>query len=188
MSGAAGMTSGMDDGGWGPRRVALVVTAGILLVVAVVGAIYLVTGDEADPAAASDALAQVESPGDGWNRTHDVADQASARAHYRVGWRVRVNPGDEEGLCAEAAAWLLDAGALMPGEPVFEDENPPVAKKVGDSCVRAMETFRGAGSDVFATWPNTYSGGYQFGPYLIFETDGGPGGALLATVEARRQE
>ena len=84
-----------------------------------------------------------------------LADDSTARERYQVGWAVRVDPGDDAGLCAEAAAWLVASGALMPGEPVFDDETTPTESEVADSCVQAIESFEGAGSDAFATWPNT---------------------------------
>ncbi|MET0523156.1 MAG: hypothetical protein ABWZ91_00015 [Nocardioides sp.] len=181
------MSTQEDGRAWGRRRVLLLVVAGVVWMGAVVGAVYLFTADDPDPTVAHDALAEVESPGTGWAENRLLEDVSSARARYQVGWAVRVDPGEEGGRCAEAAAWLVAAGALMPGEPVFDTEPPPTESDVGDDCVRAIESFQGAGSDVFAGWPNTKEAGYQFGPYLMFQTDGGPGGSLMATVEARQE-
>ncbi len=180
------MTTEPADEGWGGRRVLLLVVAGVALIGAVAGAVYLVTAEEPDPTVARDALASVEAPGTDWDENRLLEDDSTARARYQVGWGVRVDPGDEEGRCAEAAAWLVAAGALMPGERVFDDEPTPTESKVGGDCLQAIRSFQGAGTDVFATWPNTRDAGYQFGPYLMFQTDGDPGGSLLATVEARQ--
>jgi hypothetical protein len=181
------MTTQGEERGWGRRRVLLLLAAGVAWIGAVVGAVYLLTAEDPDPTAAHDALAAVDAPGTGWTENRVLEDDSSARARYQVGWVVRVDPGDEEGRCAEAAAWLVATGALMPGEPVFDDESTPTQDQVGDDCVRAIASFEGAGSDAFATWPNTSDAGYQFGPYLMFRTDGDPGGSLLATVEARQE-
>ena len=181
------MTNREDDRGWGRRRVLLLVVACVVWIGAVVGAVYLLTAEDPDPTAARDALAKVESPGTGWAENRVLEDDSSARARFQVGWAVRVDPGDEEGRCAEAAAWLVTSGALMPGEPVFDDEPPPTESEIDDDCVRAIESFEGAGSDAFAGWPNTQDAGYQFGPYLLFQTNGEPGGSLMATVEARQE-
>ena len=176
-----------DDADWGWRRILLLVVAGVALAGVVLGAVHLLTEDEPDPAVAHDALAEVEAPGADWEEYRMLADDSTARERYQVGWAVRVDPGDEEGLCAEAAAWLVATGGLMPGEPVFDDEPTPTESEVADSCVQAIGSFEGAGSDAFATWPNTADAGYQFGAYLMFETDGDPGGSLMATVEARQE-
>ena len=175
------------DDDWSWRRILLLVVAGVALAGVVVGAVHLLTEEDPDPAVAHDALAKVEAPGAGWDEYRMLADDSTARERYQVGWVVRVDPGDEAGLCGEAAAWLVAAGALMPGEPVFDDETTPTEREVADSCVRAIGSFEGAGSDAFATWPNTSAAGYQFGPYLMFETDGDPGGSLMANVEARQE-
>jgi hypothetical protein len=175
-----------EDADWSWRRILLLVVAGVALAGVVLGAIHLLTADDPDPTVAHDALAKVEAPATDWDENRVLEDDSSARARYQVGWVVRVDPGDEEGRCAEAAAWLVAAGALMPGDPVFDDEAAPTGSEVGDDCVQSIAAFEGAGTDAFATWPNTQDAGYQFGPYLMFQTDGDPGGSLMATVEARQ--
>lgn len=132
-----------------------------------------------------------------WHRNGTIwrtrlGDAARNGFAYLTTWQTTVQPGQRRARCTEAALWLTQVGAKLPGKVVqgFENDPHPTQASVVTHCVSALGEGEGgpdeAYTDTFASWPNTTTGGYQFGPYLQAVGSGATDRWLTASVMASR--
>ncbi|WP_309648794.1 hypothetical protein [Nocardioides sp.] len=149
---------------------------------------------EPDSDAALDAVSAIAPPGPDWTPGGDglldfddgagaprktgagvwvPVSPADVPESYVTTWSAPVPDGEDATWCAEAAAWLVEVGPDLPGEPLeaFEDQEPPTLEAATQDCgarlAQVREEATGTTSTTtFGSWPNTESDGYQFGHYL----------------------
>lgn len=173
-------------------------TLSLVAVTGVTAGLLAGCSGEPDSEAALGAVVAVEAPGPGWSPGGDglldfddgsgparregevwsPVTSSDSPATYVTTWSVPVPAGEDATWCAEAAAWLVEVGPDLPGEPLeaFEDEEPPTLEASTEDCTSRLAQVRDeatgtASTTTFGSWPNTASDGYQFGHYLEVRGD-----------------